>query len=167
MKKTIITLMALSVILWSAIIPEAHSAGSATWETVNYQPDSDANPRFRIYRCSWTSDAAGSVSSGTGVESKTVSGLLLEVNFKSVSGSVPSNLYDVEMLAVGGNNIFYDSVNDVNVGADIPSALNANGQRRTPYNKDGYFKSLHEEILTPSITNAGNAKSGIIELIVW
>jgi hypothetical protein len=160
MKKALTTILIIAMVLGAAAWQESQAAGSATWTEKNMG-------RFMVYRCSWTSDASGNVSAGAGVAGITISGYLTGVNFKSVSGSVPSNLYDAEMLTADGQNVLYDAASEVNVGADIPSALTANGQRRTPYNKDGHFKQLYMEVVTPSITNAGNARSGIIELIVW
>jgi hypothetical protein len=143
-----------------ALCPPAEAAGTAVWTSHN-------TGRFIVHRCTIVSDASGNVSSGAGVEGTTVTGFIVGVNYRSVSGSVPSDLYDLQMLTAAGENILYDDAAGVNVGADIPSALGATGARRTPYDKDGNFKKYYNEIITPAASNMGNSKSSVVELIVW
>jgi hypothetical protein len=140
-------------------------AGTATWTKDDNSPHGEYG--FTIWRCAWTSSSGGAVSAGNGVNSQKISGILLGVNFISDGTDTPTDAYDVEMLNAAGQNILYDSVAGANVGANIPSAVTSQLQKRTPYNADGYFITLYQEIITPSITNAGNAKKGIVEIIVY
>jgi len=111
----------------------------------------------------WTSSATtGAVTEVGGIA---ITGELLGINFKSNPAAVPTDLYDVQMLNANGENILSDGT--TNVGADVPSAITSAAQRRSVPNKDARTKYLNNEIVTPSIANAGNSKKGIIELFIW
>ena len=154
MKKQLFILILVAVALAAPIV--AIAAGSCTCQVLPAK-------NFNVVQCQWTSDSSGAVS---GVGALTITGTLRAVNFKSVSGYIPTNLYDVQWLNAGGENLLYDDSNSVNVGADVPSALDATSQRRTPLNKDSFSKKLYNETLTLSITNAGDTKKGIFEAII-
>jgi hypothetical protein len=150
------------LLIWMALCQVATAAGSAC-TAVTYK-----NENLRYIVWSWTSDdTTGAVTcTGKGIVSG-VNGVILAVNFKSVSGVEPTTAYDVTILNAGSENILYDYQTGTNIGADIPSALTSTAQRRTPYNYDITTKALYNETLTPAVTNAGNSKQGIIELILY
>ncbi len=155
MKRIALAILAIMILSGPAL-----AAGTATWTVI------DVPGKWNIYRCAWTSHTDGTVSAGTGVNAITVTGKIRGVIFKSVATAIPTNLYDVEILNAAGENIIYNSMDAVNVGADIPSAVTSTEQRRSVFNKDGGPKILYQEVLTPSITSAGNATQGIIDLII-
>lgn len=159
-------LFALTIVLLMLVFAEmAAAAGSCSVAAEVYAPRGDM--RYTVYRFAWASDTSGDVSAGSGVVGHLVSGTIIGVNFKSVSTAVPTDLYDVQLLTTSGENVLYDDSSGANAGADIPSAISASGQRRTPLDADGNYKKLHNEFLTPSITGAGANKSGVVELVVW
>ena len=149
----------LAAILAIIIPAAALAAGSATWST-HY------GTSFNVHRCAWVSDASRNVSAGTGVDSALITGTIVGVNFKFDHNAVPTNLYNAQMPNEGGENILLDALTGVNVGAGIPSAINSADQRRTPFDKDGNYKKLWNETVTPSISGAGSGKRGYIDIIV-
>jgi hypothetical protein len=110
---------------------------------------------FTKYSLAWTSDASGNVTSNS-VPVKT--GELLQVSFIPGSGGTqPSDLYDmtiadangVDILAGGGANL--SNATATTVAGPISTYLR---------------RYLEEGNITPSISNAGNAKTGTIVLLV-
>lgn len=128
----------------------AFAAGSAT--TLTYTDE-----KIRVVEWSWTSDAAGTVS---GEGAVTITGIILGILFEPDDTDTPTNLYDVQLLDDGSADILHA------VGANQPSDDSDTGKMRCPINADGQLVILYEKQITPSITNAGNAKSGIIYLFL-
>ena len=113
---------------------------------------------LKIIRFEWTSDGAGDVSEVGTLNG--ISGVIIGVKFDPDPTDQPSDLYDVQILNLGGADVL------MGVGADAPQARNVTTNYRTPFNSDGHLVSLYAESLTPAISNAGNAKKGIVNLIM-
>jgi hypothetical protein len=139
-------------------------AGTATWTKDDNSPHGEYG--FTIWRCAWTANSSGEVSAGAGVNSQIITGILLAVNFISDGTDTPTTAYDVEMRTSSGQNVLYDSVASANTGANIASAVDSPAQQKTPLNAQGFFRTLYMESITPYITNAGDSKKGIIEMIL-
>jgi hypothetical protein len=110
---------------------------------------------YTKYSLAWLSDASGNVSANS-VSVKT--GELIQVTFiPGTGGTQPSDAYDM-------------TIADVN-GVDVLGGGGANLSQTTittvacPIST--YFRRHFEEgTLTPSISNAGNAKTGTIVILV-
>ncbi len=140
-------------------------AGTATWTKDDSSPHGYYG--FTVWKCNWVSNSSGAVSAGIGVDSQKITGILLGVNFISDPDAIPTDAYDVQLLNAAGQNILYDSSTSTNLGANVPSAITSQLQKRTPSNVDGYYITLYQETITPSITNAGDTRKGTIEVIVY
>jgi hypothetical protein len=118
---------------------------------------------YQIYIYSWTSDdTVGSVlpAACTNCSSKVVQGKITAVEFRSGS-SVPTTAYDVTLLDNDGRDIL------MGTGANIASAITDTAtQFKNPFSSDGAYVALYGVELWPSITNAGNSKTGKIILHV-
>lgn len=106
----------------------------------------------------WTSDASGNVN---GNASNPINGTILKVEFNP-SGA-PTDAYDLTLLDTAGVDVLAGQ--GVNLSGTVASAVIPG----VPL-KDGTTTSVGPcvvaDTLTPTITNAGNAKSGQIILYV-
>ena len=129
-------------------------AGSCTTKNIWSTYDDIKKVEF-----TWLSDASGDVS-GVGVTTK-LNGFIAGVRFiPDTGGTQPSDLYDVVINDTNGVDVL------MGTGANCPQAVTSTTNYRTPLTPDGDKLPMCNTILTPVISNAGNAKGGKIELDV-
>lgn len=107
------------------------------------------------YAIDWTSDAAGAVSGNTfDVED----GELVQVRYTPDSGGTqPTDLYDVTLTDPSGLDILAGG------GANLS---NAAASVAVPVVSTYFRRTLEAGSYTPVVAAAGNAKGGLIELLV-
>ena len=116
------------------------------------------------YQFTWISDAAGNVS---GTSHSVKMGTIIAVEFIPDSGiTQPDNLYDVDCLDAGGVSVF-----DNGAGATIGANLsNVAASRAVPLvgltGVTLYRRWLYSGLLQPTVANAGDTNSGVINIFV-
>ena len=153
--QTIKKIAVVLIFLFTFISVDTYAAGVGKWTVQSGRPT--------VYVFTWTSDASGNVSYAAGVEKISIAGVLQGVEFvAAVAPDVPTDLYDVQLLSSSGDDIL------MTLGANVPILTTSTARRRTPRTTDqGSVLLRPGEIITPSITNAGNVKKGTIYLYVW
>lgn len=126
---------------------------------------------YQVLIYDWTSDAsAGTVTTSDCTNCNTISvdGLIMVVELQSGS-ALPTTGYDVELLdAVSSGRDILMANGTAGTGANIASATTDEAtQFRGPTNVDGGYVGLFGKALYPSITNAGNSKTGKIIVHVY
>lgn len=116
------------------------------------------------YEVVWTSDSAGVVSGNT---FDMVVGTIIAVEFvPGTGGSAPTTLYDVDMLDAENVTMFDDGA-----GTSVGSNLSATeASHKVPLvGTTGvtiYRRWHHGGAVQPIVANAGNAKSGTVNIFV-
>lgn len=115
------------------------------------------------YSFAWTSDAAGAVS---GIPQTLPAGSIVAVEFVPGAGGVqPTDLYDITLTDADGINVIDDGTGAASIGANLS---NANSSHKVPFVGGGavtYVRRwLHGGAYTLVVANAGNAKSGTVNL---
>jgi hypothetical protein len=116
------------------------------------------------YSVTWISDAAGAVNASTFT---TKMGTIVAVEFVPGTGlTQPDNLYDVDCLDASGVSIF-----DNGAGATIGANLsNVAASRAVPLvgltGVTLYRRWLYSGLLQPTVANAGDTNSGVINIFV-
>lgn len=155
MKKIAIALFATVLVIFMSGPAFAAAAGSCTSGLIYDAGKSNV----KTYKFEWTSSSGGAVQEVGAIR---VSGIVLGVEFVAGAGSfLPTDLYDVTLLNEQGADILNGA------GADVPVAGSAQARFRTPRNVDKGSIILREHVITPAISAAGNAKTGVIYLYVW
>jgi len=114
------------------------------------------------YRVGWTSDASGNVNGDT---FSMAVGTIIAVEFTpGTGGLVPSSLYDVDLLDAQNVTMFDDGS-----GTSIGSNLSAtDSSHKVPLvglvGVTIYRRWHHGGAVQPTVANAGNAKSGTIDI---
>ena len=119
--------------------------------------------RPRTLRMEWTSNASGVVTATTSeARAGIVSGTVMRVTFKP-GAATPSNGYDVTITDENGIDIL------VGQGANLSNAAASTVCPGVEFT-DGTTTSLMQVavfgVLTLNVANAGNAKQGIVELVI-
>lgn len=124
--------------------------------------DAGAGNGIRVVTVAWTSDASGNA---TGTTPKLIGRLIKAVTVPAAAGSAPTDNYDIALTD--------------EQSVDVLGGVQSNIQNRDTANtEEVYFlvkdaagtplaQSIHPlvcNVLTVSVTNAGNAKSGTIYL---
>lgn len=113
---------------------------------------------IRKHSWTWVSSSNG-VLTGLGA-SDPISGRLLQAQFDVVSGSEPTADYDVTLIDANGADWLFGQ------GADLSNnPASASGIIKTPLVANYQQPILDGVTLTPEIANAGDEKSGVIN--VW
>lgn len=125
---------------------------------------SDIGSKVTKYSVAWTSDAAGAVS-GNAFPMKT--GTIITVEFvPGAGGSQPSDLYDVD-LEDAENIPIFDNGGGTSIGANLSNAVGSHALPMHGLSTFQLFRRWHHggdvELL---VTNAGNAKSGTVNIFV-
>lgn len=112
------------------------------------------------HRLAWTSDASGNVSANSVTLPP---GMLVQVAFIPGAGGVqPTDLYDVTMTCDDHSSVnVLDGGSGTSVGADLSQT---NSTHKTPMAASGVRQWLHGGGYTLVVANAGNAKSGTVDL---
>lgn len=154
--KKLLVILAIILLVGGAGCRDSWAA--ATCDTTDVSQIYDSH--FKVYKFAWTSHTDGTVS---GVGGRTIQGIVIGVDFVAGTGAdIPTDLYDVQMLDSSGADILRG------VGADVPISTTSSDRRRTPTtDASGPVLLRPGEIVTPSISNAGNGKKGFIYLYVW
>jgi hypothetical protein len=147
--------LALALVVGAAL--PAWSAGSCTAKI-----ESKGQGAYRDITFRWTSDAFGNVS---GACSVLVYGLLDSVYFESDADAPPTDLYDVQVLSAGGENLLDNGVTDY--GANVPSNNASPLRRRLVLSSSHNYIRIFDEYLSISISGAGDTKKGVVKLRVW
>lgn len=113
----------------------------------------------------WTSDAAGAVSGNT---FPLAMGTFLTVEFIPGAGGVqPTDLYDVDLQDAEDIPIF-DNGAGTTIGANLSNTLGSHAIPLLGLTAVQLFRRWHHggdvELL---VTNAGNAKSGTVNIFMW
>lgn len=124
----------------------------------------DSGAKVTKYSVVWTSDAAGAVS-GNSFAMK--SGTIVTVEFiPGTGGSQPSDLYDVD-LEDAENIPIFDNGGGTSVGSNLS---NVNGSHALPMHGLSTFQLFrrwhHGGDVELLVSNAGNAKSGTVNIFV-
>lgn len=136
------------------------AAGSCTVEKAVIKDPLSGSSWGSVFIWNWTSSAGGAVTEVGPIAG--ISGRIEHVRFiPAADADAPTDAYDVTMLDQYGADVL------MGTGANVSnSRSNTAANFRTPLNVDQSYIYLHNATLTPAITNAGNAKKGIIKLIV-
>lgn len=134
-------------------------AGSITVSTVEV-----SNNVIR-YRVVWTSDAAGDVSGAT---FKMQAGSIILVRFAPGTGGVqPSALYDVDLRDEMQVSVF-DNGAGTSIGSNLSNVLSSGALPLVGLSTITVYRRWHPAgPFEPVVTNAGNAKSGTIDIHVY
>jgi hypothetical protein len=142
------------------------AGSSMTFTYENGQDGIGAPGRFREIICKWVSDDATGAVSGT--SQKIVGRIIKAVNIPGTAGVQPTNLYDIALTdADGAINLLAGCLPTL---ADISNASNTERYFFVK-NTDAAPLStstapLVNSTITVSVTNAGNAKSGELQLYI-
>lgn len=125
---------------------------------------SDLGSGVTEYSIAWTSDASGNVSANAFPMKM---GTLVAVEFTPGSGGVqPTDLYDIDMLDAEGATMFDDGAG-TSIGANLSNLVTVH---RVPLvglvGVTIYRRWHHGGDVQPTVANAGNAKSGTINVFV-
>lgn len=113
---------------------------------------------IRKHEWTWVSSSNGTVT-GLGA-SDPISGLLRQAQFvpSATSGYTPTSGYDVTMQSGDGVDLFLGN------GANIPNS-GSNLLNLKFFKTDSHYEPiLYGDTLTPDISNAGDAKEGVIRM---
>lgn len=151
MKKLLSLFCIVALIVGISSLSHAAAAGSCA-------SDAKIVKGVRILIFPWTSSSGGAV---TEVGSLTgITGVIFGVYFDPDGTDQPTALYDVTIINDDGFDVL------MGLGADLAQAASDSGNKRTPLTVDGQLVTLYNETLTPAISNAGDAKKGIVYIIM-
>lgn len=117
------------------------------------------------YRIAWTSDASGSVDNNTFTMQ---SGSIIRVDFiPGTGGTQPTDLYDTDVEDENGVSVF-DNGAGTSIGLNLSNlvALTALPQIGLP-GADTFRRWNPAGLFRPQVSNAGNAKTGTIDVYVY
>lgn len=125
---------------------------------------SDLGSGVTEYSVAWTSDASGDVN-GNGFAMKM--GTLVAAEFIPGSGGAqPTDLYDVDLQDAEGTTMFDDGAGTT-IGANLSNAAPSHKVPLVGLTGVTIYRRWHHGgMVTPIVTNAGNAKSGTINIFV-
>lgn len=150
-------LFGLIVVMLLLSASGAWAAGSVASNFVR-----DSKTGLTKYIWDWTSDASGDVS---GEGSMTVTGTVAGVWYVPDSGGTqPTNAYDVTLTT--SEPASFDVL--VGTGANLSNTPSDSGNFTMPLdNTNNRPITLYKQTLTPTVSNAGNAKGGKIIILVF
>ena len=116
------------------------------------------------YRTTWISDAAGSVSGSTFIVK---TGTIIAVEFTPGVGlTQPDDLYDLDCLDNLGISVF-DNGAGATIGANLSNAISQHFVPATGLaGSTVYRRWLKGGTLQPTVLNAGDTNSGVIDIYV-
>lgn len=114
---------------------------------------------FTVIEWTWVSHTDGTVANVGAIAN--ISGRVESVKYiPDAGGTQPTDLYDVTILDANGLDVLGGS------GANKSNAKTTASNDTTPFNSSGGYVHLWNATLTPSITNAGSGKGGVIRMIL-
>jgi hypothetical protein len=116
------------------------------------------------YSVAWTSDASGNVS---GVTFPMIVGTIIAVEFIPGSGgSQPSDGYDVDFLDAGGVTMFDNGAN-TSIGSNLSNLFASHAVPLVGLTGVTIYRRWHYGgLVTVDVANAGNAKSGTVNVFM-
>jgi hypothetical protein len=146
MRRLVLFVLAL---LLSVAPLQAVAVGTATVTTANVR---DGSTRYVRYRIAWLCNASGAVS---GNPFSVSAGRIVSVRFTpNLAGTQPTDQYDVTVLDTDSVDVIFGA------GANLTNAAGAVTRLTIPFYQDGSRQ------LDVVVANAGNAKTGTVELMI-
>lgn len=122
------------------------AAGSATITEVTHRP-------LKKITWAWTSDASGNVSGGAGLSTKSYTGKIIALTTDPDGTAAPTDNYDIVINDAGGADVL------LGAGADRDTANNEHVAQAS-------LGAVVESTLELVVSNAGNAKAGVVHLFI-
>lgn len=124
----------------------------------------DLGAKITKYSVAWTSDASGVVSANTFPMKM---GTIVAVEFSpGAGGAQPTTLYDVDLLDGEGTTLFDDGAGN-SIGNNLSNTVSSHHVPMVGLTGVTIYRRWHHGgAVQPTVAEAGNSKSGVIDIYV-